>query len=224
MKAATISKYSPLSAVGFQSTPPVKAATFAPSVKFSKVTCISIHAAREGGDLTAQAVPAANAISIHAAREGGDSADRCGGGCKRAFQSTPPVKAATSTYYFDCPSVVFQSTPPVKAATVPADEGSFCVNISIHAAREGGDFTTAQAKATCCRFQSTPPVKAATLRRDFRRTEQEFQSTPPVKAATDAAGVLSDAFDISIHAAREGGDTPRLCYPAKKLYFNPRRP
>ena len=36
--------------------------------------------------------------------------------------------------------------------------------------------------------------------------QKQFQSTPPVKAATDAAGVLSDAFDISIHAAREGGD------------------
>ena len=33
---------------------------------------ISIHAAREGGDSTAPAAPAANAISIHAAREGGD--------------------------------------------------------------------------------------------------------------------------------------------------------
>ena len=33
------------------------------------------------------------------------------------FQSTPPVKAATSTEIVLSPAVKFQSTPPVKAAT-----------------------------------------------------------------------------------------------------------
>ena len=33
-----------------------------------------------------------------------------------------------------------------------------------------------------------------------------FQSTPPVKAATDAAELDGMTEDISIHAAREGGD------------------
>ena len=58
---------------------------------------------------------------------------------------------------------LFQSTPPVKAAT---SENSFSlvtvVTISIHAAREGGDageHAPADAEVV---FQSTPPVKAAT--------------------------------------------------------------
>ena len=34
----------------------------------------------------------------------------------------------------------FQSTPPVKAATVHSADKAMYVKISIHAAREGGDF------------------------------------------------------------------------------------
>ena len=56
----------------FQSTPPVKAATLDKNVK-GFVSGISIHAAREGGDILHGLF--ANIpldISIHAAREGGD--------------------------------------------------------------------------------------------------------------------------------------------------------
>ena len=59
------------------------------------VNNISIHAAREGGDTKGCVVRAsANSISIHAAREGGD--EYVSDAYKRqGFQSTPPVKAAT---------------------------------------------------------------------------------------------------------------------------------
>ena len=56
---------------GFQSTPPVKAATFA--FRLAYITeIISIHAAREGGDFDHRHSLPRKAISIHAAREGGD--------------------------------------------------------------------------------------------------------------------------------------------------------
>ena len=58
----------------FQSTPPVKAATITPYVA-GIVTCISIHAAREGGDNLKLGYGGTKQISIHAAREGGDVAD-----------------------------------------------------------------------------------------------------------------------------------------------------
>ena len=80
-------------------------------------------------------------ISIHAAREGGDITEIAMAGIKYEFQSTPPVKAATlytvqiKQYMFG-----FQSTPPVKAATFTHYKSSVIVRISIHAAREGGDF------------------------------------------------------------------------------------
>ena len=57
----------------FQSTPPVKAATQIFSV-VTPVMPISIHAAREGGDVVGLINGRLSSISIHAAREGGDFA------------------------------------------------------------------------------------------------------------------------------------------------------
>ena len=57
---------------------------------------ISIHAAREGGDVDMGKVLIACEISIHAAREGGDGTLLESTSIAVAFQSTPPVKAATS--------------------------------------------------------------------------------------------------------------------------------
>ena len=78
---------------------------------------ISIHAAREGGDPDGQEIADFFGISIHAAREGGDVSCPCGYKCRNRFQSTPPMKAATSW----------------------AQMGLYTWGISIHAAREGGD-------------------------------------------------------------------------------------
>ena len=61
-------------------------------------------------------------ISIHAAREGGDSNNSvydCG---EVLFQSTPPVKAATDPEKEQEQEQEFQSTPPVKAATTLSSE------------------------------------------------------------------------------------------------------
>ena len=64
-------------------------------------------------------------ISIHAAREGGDDISGDGAGASEKFQSTPPVKAATTN------DINYTMT----------------LVISIHAAREGGD-TTSSGKMT----------------------------------------------------------------------------
>ena len=58
------------------------------------------------------------AISIHAAREGGDAAQYLDTRTLLEFQSTPPVKAATTQNHLSRLGVL---------------------GISIHAAREGGD-------------------------------------------------------------------------------------
>ena len=87
-------------------------------VIFKVVKDISIHAAREGGDsLCLIRFFLLQIISIHAAREGGDEATLPSNGDILAFQSTPPVKAATKKFL--------------------VQQGEF--SISIHAAREGGD-------------------------------------------------------------------------------------
>ena len=81
---------------------------------------ISIHAAREGGDLEERKEQMLKGISIHAAREGGDLVYGGYNRVHQAFQSTPPVKAATLSVSPSVISAIFQSTPPVKAATPPA--------------------------------------------------------------------------------------------------------
>ena len=78
-------------------------------------------------------------ISIHAAREGGDLPFCVMYDNSCIFQSTPPVKAATSCFLPSPPTKEFQSTPPVKAATIRFRGGGLTYDISIHAAREGGD-------------------------------------------------------------------------------------
>ena len=74
------------------------------------------------------------------------------------------------------------------------------------------------------RFQSTPPVKAATDATIKDGGTSVFQSTPPVKAATEAKMIKDWLGKISIHAAREGGDTISECFVKRFPYFNPRRP
>ena len=68
------------------------------------------------------------AISIHAAREGGDQL-----GDYAAYKL-----------------ILFQSTPPVKAATTKNSPLKDDVAISIHAAREGGDPAFADVQRERC--------------------------------------------------------------------------
>ena len=101
------------------------------------------------------------------------------------FQSTPPVKAATSL-------VVYYYTP-VRISIHAAREGGDCTlticphtihTISIHAAREGGDIMAEYPASV-----SVISIHAAREGGDaflpqFLPNRSLFQSTPPVKAAT----------------------------------------
>ena len=83
---------------------------------------------------------------------------------------------------------------------------SFISNISIHAAREGGD--QIYTLVFCFRQIS---IHAAREGGDACGVKQlglytQFQSTPPVKAATRRKSMFENKTFISIHAAREGGD------------------
>ena len=116
MKAATLSVATSYVMYGFQSTPPVKAATPRISQVLQGIG-ISIHAAREGGDTDTSSLSAARA----------------------RFQSTPPVKAATQEAVVD--AGLYEIS--IHAAREGGDGKITCPLmswiISIHAAREGGD-------------------------------------------------------------------------------------
>ena len=99
---------------------------------------------------------------------------------KASFQSTPPVKAATYYYWRFLP-----------------DTG-----ISIHAAREGGDYTTFVQSA------KADPISIHAAR----------------EGGDCYAAISQHKCGISIHAAREGGDSVRVFAALNVTNFNPRRP
>ena len=97
---------------------------------------ISIHAPREGGDVTDfGGIRESTAISIHAPREGGDhfTDDKHG------------------------PPVIFQSTPPARGATLVRLSPEDVLPISIHAPREGGDVSASFVLVPTIDFNPRPP-------------------------------------------------------------------
>ena len=61
-------------------------------------------------------------ISIHAPRAGGDTSGLGVSPAFSQFQSTPPVRGATSRLRYLAECLKFQSTPPVRGATWSATE------------------------------------------------------------------------------------------------------
>ena len=117
MKAATSFYCSSVEYIKFQSTPPVKAATYG-KLHLLENQHISIHAAREGGDaFEVLNKPCNYHISIHAAREGGDWASKS----RALIHSMISIHAAREGGDLKDWKFFFHSP------------------ISIHAAREGGD-------------------------------------------------------------------------------------
>ena len=97
-------------------------------------------------------------------------------------------------------------------------------NISIHAAREGGDSVDAHRRKHGMRFQSTPPVKAATREREEKETAVRI-SIHAAREGGDISGLTGVTANlISIHAAREGGDQECTLQSKHFKHFNPRRP
>ena len=140
-----------VSMVLFQSTPPMRGATPRRQVRQGN-HLISIHAPRVGGDLVAaDAIHISVPISIHAPRVGGRhykvSADYILG----IFQSTPPMRGATSSLGSSSVPTRFQSTPPVRGATRHLRKARPAGHISIHAPVRGA---TAKAHKFLCRFCS----------------------------------------------------------------------
>ena len=82
-------------------------------------TGISIHAPREGCDQECLGDSQSVAISIHAPREGCDHCFAAATVSARLFQSTHPVRGATSVGVGCRPPSTFQSTHPVRGATPP---------------------------------------------------------------------------------------------------------
>ena len=147
----------------FQSTPPARGATCL-AMERRDCKAISIHAPREGGDLT---------IKRHS--------------INAVFQSTPHARGATLPKRSCSSLTVFQSTPPARGATLLLRRCRGILAISIHAPREGGDVGVAAEGMYRIYFNPRPPRGGRLI---FRRQVDEwlaFQSTPPARGATSLA-------------------------------------
>ena len=207
----------------FQSTRPVRGATGEASFN-SEIQNISIHAPRAGRDVTPRR-------RLHRRMNFNPRAP-CGARQylpieeinSTQFQSTRPVRGATTSGLRTPPTPIFQSTRPVRGATRQEDALEFF-----------------QA------FQSTRPVRGATFLVDIKTELEEFQSTRPVRGATRTAGqgdrrlhhfnprapcgarpmlivLFYRPFQISIHAPRAGRDLSGFLQGQRLVYFNPRAP
>ena len=149
------------SASRFQSTPPARAATHHPAHHAAPLL-VSIHAAREGGDMS-------NPITRHPSAK---------------FQSTPPARAAT----FRKPAHRDTRKVSIHAAREGGDiwrrSSRATQFVSIHAAREGGDVPPVLAVVACKGFNPRRPRGRRRIGIDGNHPENPFQSTPPARAAT----------------------------------------
>ena len=186
------------------------------------------------------------AVSIHAARAGGDSTQTFLIQSGTMFQSTPPARAATplpqcAGEYRRC----FNPRRPRGRRPQCARQANASADVSIHAARAGGDSITRApgrlgsvsihaARAGGDKVQSRRAARPVCFNprrpRGRRRNghtgllhQELFQSTPPARAATSSGHDHGADFDVSIHAARAGGDF-KLGIEHGARCFNPRRP
>ena len=101
--------------------------------------CISIHAPREGSDALAICSISSLVISIHAPREGSDPKIVCTGPGKPTFQSTLPVRGATTGFLPVHMARDISIHAPREGSDNNWKEGTLPKAISIHAPREGSD-------------------------------------------------------------------------------------
>ena len=170
----------------FQSTPPARGAT-QENRQEQEIQTISIHAPREGGDLTRAVVLMVDAfISIHAPREGGDTS----------------VDWDCSGWFY------FNPRPPRGGRPYDFAPGISKKKISIHAPREGGDCIDGCFAFQSWHFNPRPPRGGRLFRTGIgiHKTGHNFNPRPPRGGRLGQGKQKKQAGDISIHAPREGGD------------------
>ena len=149
-----------MAAVEFQSTPPMRGATFgwdkivkgfiisihAPHAgsdigfRSALPLCqISIHAPHAGSDFSVVKMTQEDRISIHAPHAGSDGRGSRGSGCQRDFNPRPPCGERLCPGLCIQRGMIFQSTPPMRGATRKLRYMVFPNLISIHAPHAGSD-------------------------------------------------------------------------------------
>ena len=124
------------------------------------------------------------------------------------FQSTPPARGATMPVVrVSSGRRHFNPRPPrggrpAETPSCPADSGS----ISIHAPREGGDYTESLRTRHRVISIHAPREGGDWRTQDLPSLMQNFNPRPPRGGRQPSTDTKGGAGYISIHAPREGGD------------------
>ena len=123
-----------------------------------------------------------------------------------AFQSTHPLRGATSSDVLSDSRLPFQSTHPLRGATSPTPSKTSTKSISIHAPLAGCDLLGFVLFPGRADFNPRTPCGVRHGVEPSAVTYNQFQSTHPLRGATagDLGPVL--AQNISIHAPLAGCD------------------
>ena len=164
----------------FQSTPPIRGATWRTAAIHKSGYFISIHAPHTGGDtsefvqafckksfqstppirgatVTAPGEAELEDISIHAPHTGGDHLTFGLPKGAKDFNPRPPYGGRPSDMPKTWMEVIFQSTPPIRGATRNKPFNRCVGFISIHAPHTGGDFYINVLQHHLLHFNPRPP-------------------------------------------------------------------
>ena len=105
------------------------------------------------------------------------------------------------------PAAAFQSTPPARGATGGVMGWIKTTKISIHAPREGGDYSAPRpADQRSCHFNPRPPRGGRHARAAGKSVGDLISIHAPREGGDFQPLFFIHAVAISIHAPREGGD------------------
>ena len=140
------------------------------------------------------------------------------------FQSTRPMRGATSRACFKPCRIVFQSTRPMRGATLVLGYPLGAEVISIHAPHAGRDKAAAEKMEKGFYFNPRAPCGARLSRDIPSPSTSPFQSTRPMRGATNSSISHLGLTRISIHAPHAGRDRGDRPADGERVNFNPRAP
>ena len=140
------------------------------------------------------------------------------------FQSTRPVRGATSERRSCSSNGRFQSTRPVRGATFAAGRIRVLISVSIHAPRAGRDGTTDPSTTGLMCFNPRAPCGARPPSCHGCSDKVRFNPRAPCGARRTGCAAATFSEEVSIHAPRAGRDAFSMSFLAFGRCFNPRAP
>ena len=145
-------------------------------------------------------------ISIHAPLAGSDTTGDSKPPETRGFQSTLPLRGATSGHQQSLLLFAISIHAPLAGSDLEATSRRFTFGISIHAPLAGSDCNPHRLSWWRLNFNPRSPCGERLLVQATPRGCMIFQSTLPLRGATVAPAPIDIRGDISIHAPLAGSD------------------